>query len=69
MQNTGFAYNNPDTPKTAAIRHKVNGLITRSFCAECLPLARAVNYGCNSLDTVSGVRYGSRFLLGFITEK
>lgn len=34
------------TPKTVVIKHKMSGLITRLFCAECLPFLRTANYGC-----------------------
>ena len=35
------------TKKQHDIRHKIDGLITRLFCAECLPFFfRAANYGC-----------------------
>ena len=33
-------------PNTADMRHKIDGLITRLFCAERLPFVRTANHGC-----------------------
>ena len=41
----------------------MNGLITRLFCAECLPFARTANYGCSIWVRVKGSNKAAVFLL------
>ena len=45
------------------VKHKMSGLITRLFCAECLPFARTANYGCYYLGHCFRLNDNSRFVV------
>ena len=49
-------------PKIADNRHKINGLITRLFCAECFSFAKTGDYGCYIWVT----RFGSNVVAVFV---
>lgn len=51
--------------KNSRFRHKAHGLITRLFCAECLPPARVASHGCLCLGYSEWLKRDSRFFVCF----